>query len=123
MKKFTMAAGLVAFLAVATLFLGLVYHPLTIWAAQDLLLADRHKDAGITCEGCHKENPPEKKSPMEVCIECHGNYDRIAGLTQKSLPNPHDSHLGEVDCGYCHHAHKPSENFCSSCHNFGFKVP
>ncbi len=123
MKKFIIAAGLVPFLAVAVLLPGLLYPPFTTWAAQQLLLADRHKDAGITCEGCHKENPPEKKSPMEVCIGCHGNYDKLAELTQKSLSNPHDSHLGEVDCGNCHHTHKPSEDFCSSCHNFGLKVP
>ncbi|MBK1623965.1 hypothetical protein CKO32_10340 [Afifella marina DSM 2698] len=33
-------------------------------------------------------------------------------------PNPHASHLGEIDCTECHKAHSPSTLFCSVCHQF-----
>ena len=92
-------------------------------AAQAPLLEERHKDAGITCDACHQETPPGKEVPMEVCAGCHGDYAKLAEETGKVEPNPHDSHEGPVPCEKCHHNHRPSENYCASCHNFGFKVP
>jgi len=86
-------------------------------------LEDRHGKAGITCEGCHKENLPSKKVPTAVCLGCHGPYSKLAQETNKVEPNPHDSHEGEIDCDRCHHNHKPSENYCVGCHNFAFTVP
>ena len=103
-----------AFLAVSGPFSG---------AAQAPLLEERHKDAGITCDACHQETPPGKEVPMEVCAGCHGDYAKLAEETGKVEPNPHDSHEGPVPCEKCHHNHRPSENYCASCHNFGFKVP
>jgi fumarate reductase flavoprotein subunit len=87
-------------------------------------LADKHKVAGISCEGCHKENPPKEQVATLVCNKCHGDQVKLAERTQKVIPNPHDSHLGNVECGLCHHGHKPSEDYCSTCHDFGYyKVP
>jgi len=39
--------------------------------------------------------------------------------------NPHTSpHYGmSLDCNLCHHQHAKSENYCSQCHKFDFKVP
>jgi fumarate reductase flavoprotein subunit len=88
-----------------------------------LQLVDTHTKAGIACTSCHPGGTPSNKVPMSVCTECHGNYAKIALKTQDFAPNPHESHLGEVECTVCHHAHKPSEDGCRSCHDFGYKVP
>jgi hypothetical protein len=92
-------------------------------ATEGLFLADKHKNRGTECSGCHKENPPKQDVPMAVCLGCHGDYGKVAAKTDKLDPNPHDSHLGEVDCGKCHHAHKASVNACIPCHEFDMKVP
>jgi hypothetical protein len=93
-------------------------------AAEPSFLADRHKNAGIDCEACHKENHPAKLVPMQVCLGCHGgDYAKLAEQTEKVAPNPHDSHLGEAQCEFCHHAHRPSEYYCANCHMLDSKVP
>jgi hypothetical protein len=93
------------------------------WAAEGLFLGDKHKNKGIDCSGCHKENPPTGQVPMAVCLGCHGDYLKVAAKTNKIDPNPHDSHLGEIDCEKCHHSHKSSVNVCNSCHQMDMKVP
>jgi hypothetical protein len=85
-------------------------------------LADKHKAAGLECNGCHVE-APSKAPDMKVCLKCHGPYDALAAKTEKVNPNPHASHLGEEDCDSCHHGHKASVDRCGRCHAFGFKVP
>ncbi len=97
--------------------------PFSFLGAEPSLLLDKHKVAGISCEGCHKENPPKEQVPTPVCIECHGNQEKIAEKSRHVTPNPHDSHLGALKCELCHHAHRPSENYCGTCHEFNFKVP
>jgi fumarate reductase flavoprotein subunit len=92
-------------------------------AAEGVLLADSHKSKGTDCSGCHKESPSKQNVPMAVCLECHGDYGKVATKTSKLDPNPHDSHLGEIDCGKCHHAHNASVNACNECHQFDMKVP
>ncbi len=87
------------------------------------LLADRHKAAGIECNSCHKETPPKEAVKTEVCTGCHGDYDALAKRSEKVEPNPHESHEGKIECGMCHHSHRVSDNYCSRCHAFGFKVP
>jgi hypothetical protein len=93
------------------------------WAALGGFLGDTHKNKGIDCSGCHRESPPKRNVPMAVCLGCHGDYRRIAAKTNKLDPNPHDSHLGEFDCGKCHHAHKASVNACNACHRLDMNVP
>jgi fumarate reductase flavoprotein subunit len=92
-------------------------------AAEDLFLADKHRNRGTDCSGCHKESPLEQDVPVAVCLGCHGDYGKVAAKTNKLDPNPHNSHLGEVDCGKCHHAHKASVNACNECHQLDMKVP
>jgi hypothetical protein len=99
------------------------YSPFSFVEAGPLFLSDKHKAAGISCEGCHKENPPKVQVPTLVCNGCHGNQQKIAEKSRNIVPNPHDSHLGNQKCELCHHAHKPSEDHCSSCHEFDYKVP
>jgi len=99
------------------------YSGFFIAGAAPLFLADKHKIAAIACGGCHKENPPKDQVPTVICNECHGGQARLANRTQKVIPNPHESHLGDVKCELCHHVHKSSENYCGNCHEFGYKVP
>lgn len=93
------------------------------WAGQGLFLGDKHKNRGTDCSGCHKESPPKQDVPMVVCLGCHGDYRKVAAKRNRLDPNPHDSHLGEFDCGKCHHVHKASVNFCADCHQMDMKVP
>jgi len=93
------------------------------WAGEGLFLADKHKDSGTDCSDCHKGSPPKQDVPITVCLGCHGDYGKVAAKTNQLDPNPHDSHLGEIECGKCHHAHKASVNFCNECHQFDMKVP
>ena len=85
-------------------------------------LADRHQAKGMTCASCHKESPPKAAVPMAVCLGCHGPYGKVAEKTIAVSPNPHASHMGELPCENCHHAHKTSENQCNACHDFGGKA-
>ena len=121
MNKYIIAAATISALSIWISLDAFFDHPSSIWGAQNLFLAERHKSAGITCEGCHKENPPQKRVPMGVCTGCHGDVLKIAERTNKSDINPHDSHVGVVECDSCHHSHKPFENFCSKCHDFELK--
>ena len=99
------------------------YAPFNLVKAAASFLADKHRIAGTACDGCHKENPPKEQVPTSVCNKCHGDQTKIAEKTLKVIPNPHDSHLGNQRCELCHHAHKPSEDHCSNCHEFDYKVP
>jgi len=96
-----------------------------LWAADAVLLVDKHKAAGIECDGCHKEAPPAQKVASSICMSCHGNYSALAEQTEKANPNPHDSHLGQLPCEQCHRVHKTSVNACARCHDrvFILKVP
>jgi hypothetical protein len=88
-------------------------------------LADRHKEKGIACSGCHKEDPPAQETPTSVCLSCHSKVfaegTKADGL--KNEVDPHLSHMTGDQCGACHHAHKESEDLCISCHDFGYKIP
>ena len=58
------------------------------------------------------------------CMACHGDYQKLAKATEKLTPNPHASHLGDVNCEDCHKADKAQpELMCNQCHQFAFKVP
>jgi hypothetical protein len=110
--------------ALAILALGPAGQALPTWAAERRLLLEKHTSASISCDACHKENPPKVAAPTPICTACHGNYEKLAQLTQKVTPhNPHESHEGEMDCAECHHVHKPSVDYCGKCHQFDFKVP
>ncbi|GFE62063.1 cytochrome c3 family protein [Geobacter sp. AOG2] len=86
-------------------------------------LSGKHAKEGLKCADCHKTDKPVTAATPDACMECHGDYSKVAALT-KSLPvNPHDSHLGQLACTKCHGIHKPSEVICLECHSeFDFKV-
>jgi hypothetical protein len=86
-------------------------------------LSHSHQLKGVTCADCHGMTRPAKPSEQKKCLSCHADYKKAAILTDKTLPPPHDSHMGDLDCGLCHHQHSKSENFCFQCHEWKYLVP
>ena len=85
-----------------------------------------HHKEGVGCKDCHKVEKPKDAPSSKACLDCHGPYEKIAQRTKKLHANPHDSHLGPMDCQKCHGVHEPIEQEkipCMECHNdFEFKV-
>jgi len=85
-----------------------------------------HQLSGVNCVSCHGKTKKPEGLKMDKCVACHGSTDKLAEKTAKVKPeNPHTSpHYGTtLDCNLCHHQHAKSENFCSQCHSFNFKLP
>lgn len=101
------------------------------------LEAHVHAQEDVACLDCHEptikqqvtelisfvthdyETPlTELKVPQEECLACHehGNYAELAEATADRERNPHESHWGEMECRLCHKMHKPSELYCTQCH-------
>ena len=70
---------------------------------------------------------------VEFCGRCHDDGDETTGKDwediiattahyQNSGRNPHDSHLGAIDCYTCHSMHSKSKLYCTQCHD-NIKVP
>lgn len=56
------------------------------------------------------------------CMKCHGTYEELAKKTSIYNINPHESHLGEVNCEECHKVNKAKpELMCNSCHKFDIR--
>ena len=82
-----------------------------------------HRGLPPRARSCHKTAPKAgAKVKKQVCQGCH-SYEQLAKQTAKVEPNPHYSHLGDVNCTDCHKGHKKSELMCNSCHQFDLKVP
>lgn len=108
--------------------LVLLGHPLGGQSAQPTAGLDRHVKAGLTCQGCHKEEPPSAAVPDAQCLACHGDLAKLMKKSTKELTNPHDAHhLGAGEkpkCSECHHIHKASEVSCTYCHqDLKFRMP
>jgi fumarate reductase flavoprotein subunit len=89
-----------------------------------VLLLQKHLGKGLSCNGCHQENPPATPVKTDKCLSCHGPYDKLAEKTDgKGAVNPHGSHQGDLSCDSCHNVHKPSVSYCSQCHDFELRVP
>lgn len=65
----------------------------------------------------------------EFCEECHDDYEEIVeatadwpGAAGEAEINPHVSHFGKIDCGYCHSMHGASTMYCNNCHIFELPV-
>lgn len=86
-------------------------------------LSHSHQLNGVFCADCHGITKPAKPPEQKKCLSCHADYETITIQTDKTLPSPHDSHMGDLDCGLCHHQHSKSENFCSQCHEWKYLVP
>jgi len=88
-------------------------------------LIDKHLAVGMQCNSCHVESPPPTPPTMNTCLSCHGGtYSKLAAMTDKDTPNPHDSpHQADLPCAMCHHVHKASELHCNQCHSLDLKTP
>ena len=108
--------------------MALLKKSVTSWASSSFLDA-AHGKAGVVCLSCHGKTLPEMGDTVENdrCLACHGSLE---GLQARSAPkdfpdrNPHKSHLGDIACTVCHHAHKASTVYCMGCHGkFIMKIP
>lgn len=86
-----------------------------------------HADMDMSCADCHQVDAPEKAPTTNNCLECHDSYEELIKATaptnidpddEESRANPHDSHMGLLDCIECHKTHVPSEFVCAECHMF-----
>lgn len=96
------------------------------FAADATQLDQFHAGKGVSCADCHGDDNQRAAVPMIKCLECHDTKDVAKATADLKPTNPHDNrHFStETDCNYCHHQHKPSENFCTPCHlRFEFVVP
>ena len=68
------------------------------------------------------DDPPLKRDfGNAMCTKCHTNMDDIIARTDKGNGvNPHDSHLGDLNCADCHKMYAKSKAACQQCHNFDF---
>jgi fumarate reductase flavoprotein subunit len=86
-------------------------------------LIDKHVAAHVGCAQCHASGiavPPT----TATCLTCHGGtYQKLAASTANDMPNPHESHQGEIPCAQCHHVHKASVTLCNQCHTFDMSTP
>lgn len=96
---------------------------LSVAAADQPMMAERHGQRGVTCQSCHEGGKPGPVS-MTKCLTCHGGkYETLAKRTDKGDINPHDTHLGEAECAQCHSGHKRPQLVCDQCHEFKMRVP
>jgi cytochrome c nitrite reductase small subunit len=109
------------------------------WQASDYG-AYAHAVEGVACLDCHEPTLEqqvdelvvymqgdftvpleEREFSADFCLDCHEanehtSYDEVIQLTADLELNPHDSHLGELNCETCHKMHRASEDYCADCH-------
>ncbi len=96
------------------------------YLARSNVLGSAHLNKGLTCESCHST---DKVSDGEAeinakCVACHGDLTSLAKKTGEQHPNPHQSHLGQIQCTACHSGHEKSVSYCLNCHDFpNMKIP
>jgi cytochrome c nitrite reductase small subunit len=102
--------------------------------------AHAHATEGVTCLQCHVPTVDQQVNELvvymqgqyanplvalevsdEFCFDCHESnehtsYEEVVELTADLELNPHDSHLGELECDLCHNMHRVSEDYCADCH-------
>ena len=91
-----------------------------LWADSPYL-GTTHANIDIMCSSCHGEELPllDARPSNDRCLACHDSYETLAAKTPgKDHPsrNPHNSHLGPINCRVCHKAHTASINYCYECH-------
>lgn len=83
-------------------------------------LAGAHNQKGISCQMCHTTDKVTD-SETEInkqCVMCHEPNALVKKTEKPHQPNPHKSHLGDVQCTACHSGHTPSVAYCTNCHDF-----
>ncbi len=111
------------------------------WGKKDVVCKDCHYSTPLRIteelvnyiKGDYVVPLEERRLRTTECFGCHGDYAKLIELTEhleKKYPrlatvrnmtpesdwNPHRSHFGEVECRVCHRMHRPSVDFCSTCH-------
>jgi fumarate reductase flavoprotein subunit len=86
-------------------------------------LAGSHVEKGnAECITCHDGQVKVDDSEISVnngCINCHGDLPSVAEtVVPKGEINPHESHLGTINCTSCHSGHTASFVYCNNCHSF-----
>ncbi len=86
---------------------------LTVGVASAATLSERHQALGL------KEMPA-----MTQCLSCHanGSYQALAEKTAKLKPNPHASHMADVQCDACHVWQGEPRLMCNDCHHFDYSA-
>jgi len=85
-------------------------------------LADRHASKSMDCLSCHITKPePFAEVPATNCLKCHPKDAIVNKYTELKERNPHQNHLGDVDCNICHKGHAESSVYCEQCHQ-NFKL-
>ena len=86
-----------------------------------------HREMDFTCVDCHGTDHPQAAPRIAQCLTCHGSYEELAELTApateatgdpEEAANPHDSHMGPIECADCHKTHSKSVLVCEECHFF-----
>jgi len=109
------------------------------WQSSDYGAA-AHAEADVACLDCHEPTVQqqvdelvvytqgdftvpleERQFETQFCFDCHlpnehTGYEEVIQRTEGLELNPHDSHLGEMDCDICHKTHRVSEDYCAQCH-------
>lgn len=96
-------------------------------AAEGAALAQLHQANKVVCADCHGKAKKivvddSERGLNQRCVGCHGNLDVVA-VKGKGHINPHQSHLGEINCTACHRGHEQSVAYCNGCHSFNLPMP
>ena len=122
MKRFLLAAAL-SVTAGLVIPLMNVFSQTTAPGGGQGFLIDKHVIAHVTCAQCHTAGTAVVPTTA-TCLTCHGGtYQKLAISTANDMPNPHESHQGEIACAECHHVHKASVTLCNQCHTFDMHTP
>ena len=57
-------------------------------AASPVAGIEKHQQAGLTCQSCHKESPPKATVPGAQCMTCHGDLAKLITKSSKAVPTP-----------------------------------
>lgn len=90
-------------------------------------LAELHTAKQIGCSDCHGKAKKivvddSEKGVNQSCVGCHGSLAQVAAKATHHI-NPHNSHLGEINCTACHRGHEQSVAYCNGCHTFNLPMP
>lgn len=83
-------------------------------------LAERHAERNTDCTACHKDGNPSNRPTAQDCFKCHGGYPQLIKKTSSLDTNPHDTHLGEIECSSCHSGHAKPKLICTQCHGLTY---
>lgn len=113
------------------LLLGLMVLMLPVAALQaateGATLAELHKAKQIGCADCHGTTKKivvddSEQAVNRNCSGCHGDLTSLAAKAKGHI-NPHQSHLGQINCTACHSGHGRSQAYCLKCHTYTMPIP